>query len=315
MFAVAAPPSEGRRPAPPFGTALLMAAFLYLAPPLFLVGPLLLLLLFSRPRVVREWFWIGVAGVASAAVVGVTVRNPTADGNVIAAAGGFLSVSFLVATFAIPGGSPVTRGLISVAASTTAVLVWGSQLGFAMTELDDQVAAGLRATVPQMLADAPATQVNAVLSAIPVFVRLVPGLVALQALVGLGLAWRWYQRIVRQPLPPPPSGFTDFRFNDHLVWGAILNLALAFVPIGEAIGRIVDCALVVWVGLYATRGLAVAAATTARWSLPGRLVLVALSFLALPVAFGSLVAIGLGDIWIDFRRRASPSSLGGTDAN
>jgi hypothetical protein len=184
-----------------------------------------------------------------------------------------------------------------------------------MTELDSQIEAGLRTTVPLMLGDAPASQVNAALSAIPLFVRLVPGFVAFQALVGLGLAWRWYQRIARSPLPPPASRFLEFRFNDHLVWGAILNLALAFVPLGAGVDRMVDCALVVWIGLYATRGLAVTATTTARWSVPGRLVIVALSFLALPLAFGTLVMLGLGDMWLDFRRRVPPSSLGGTDAN
>jgi hypothetical protein len=183
-----------------------------------------------------------------------------------------------------------------------------------MTELDAQIEAGLRTSVPLMLGDAPAGQVSAALSAIPLFVRLVPGLVALQALVGLGLAWRWYHRIAATPLPPPAARFREFRFNDHFVWGAILNLGLVFAPLGAGIDRIVDCTLVVWVGLYAARGLAVTAAATASWSVPGRLLIVAISLLALPIAFGSLVTVGLGDIWLDFRRRVAPSS-GGSNAD
>lgn len=315
MFALATAPEGGRRAGPALGTAFLMAAFLYLAPPLFLLGPLLLLLLFSRPRAVREWFWIVVAGGAAALAIGVAVRAPTADSGLIAAAGVFVSVAFVVTTIVFRRGSPVTRALISVVAATGALLIWGTRLGLEMATLDAQVETGLRTTVPLVLGDAPASQVNAALSAIPLFVRLVPGVVAFQALVGLGLAWRWYQRIAGAPFPPSPSRFADFRFNDHLVWGAILNLALVFVPLGAGLDRVVDCALILWIGLYATRGLAVTAAATASWSVPGRLVIVVLAFLALPVAFGTLVTLGLGDIWLDFRRRVAPSLPGGTDAN
>jgi hypothetical protein len=203
---------------------------------------------------------------------------------------------------------------VSVVTATAALAIWGSRLGLEMSSLDAQVEAGLRTTVPLMLGDAPASQVNAALAAIPLFVHLVPGVVAFQALVGMGLAWRWYQRIAVAPLAPEPTRFTEFRFNDHLVWGAILNLALVFVPLGSVIDRVADCALVVWVGLYATRGLAVASAAMAAWSVPGRLVIAVLAFLALPVAFGTLVTIGLGDIWLDFRRRASSRS-GGSNAD
>jgi hypothetical protein len=292
-----------------------MAAFLYLAPPLFLLGPLLLLLLFSRPRAFREWFWIVIAGGASAAALGVTVRSPTAAGSVIAAAALFVSVAFLVCTVALRGRSPVTRGLLSVLIAAIAVVGWGARLGLAMAELDGQMEASLRTAVPLMLGNAPASQVNAALATIPLFVRLVPGFVALQALVGMGLAWRWYHRIARDPFPPPVGRFREFRFNDHLVWGAIFNLTLVFVPLGAGLDRLIDCALVVWVGLYATRGLAVVTAGTASWSVPGRLIVVALSLLASPVAFGTLVTVGLADIWLDFRRRRPPSPSGGTDAN
>jgi len=60
--------------------------------------------------------------------------------------------------------------------------------------------------------------------------------------------------------------------------------------------------------------LAVTAAATAGWSVPGRLLIIAISLLALPIAFGSLVTVGLGDIWLDFRRRVPPPS-GGRNAD
>ncbi len=144
--------------------------------------------------------------------------------------------------------------------------------------------------------------------------RLFPGMVALQALLGLGLAWRWYHRIATSPLPPPPAPFRVFRFDDHLIWGAIFTLALALVPLGEPAGRIAENLLVVWVGLYGVRGLAVAQHASRNWPLPGKLLMFAFAFLALPVALGTLVTLGLADTWLDFRNRPVPDG-GNTDGS
>ncbi|MBM4187250.1 MAG: DUF2232 domain-containing protein [Gemmatimonadetes bacterium] len=301
MVDLAAPQSEGRRPA--LGTAFALAAFLSVAPPLLLLTPLSLLLLFSRPRTGREWFWI----VASAAGV---VRFSSADGNLVAAFGAFAGAGFLAATHLLRNQSAVIRGLVAIVVAAALVGAWTWQGPIDFGEVDRQLEASLRETLPATLRYAPAAQITAAVAAIPLFVHLVPGLVALQALVGLGLAWRWYHRVAEAPLGPPAAPLAAFRFPDPLVWGAILSLALSLVPLGPVWSRVVHNALVVWGGLYAVRGLAVIAAATQTWSLPAKILLGGLSFLALPVATGSIVTLGLADVWVDFRRRAASQSEG-----
>ena len=78
------------------------------------------------------------------------------------------------------------------------------------------------------------------------------------------------------------------------------------VPLGEPTARIAHNLLVVWVGLYAVRGLAVAQNASRSWPFPGKLLMFAFAFLALPIAFGTLVTLGLADTWLDFRNRPVP---------
>jgi len=54
-----AAPDPGRRVS--FGAAAVLAGFLLLAPPLYLLGPFALLSLFALPRSPRELFWLVVA--------------------------------------------------------------------------------------------------------------------------------------------------------------------------------------------------------------------------------------------------------------
>lgn len=313
----AAPPAVGRRLAgPPVATAIFIAAYLIAAPPLFLLGPLALLLLFSRPKTPREWFWIAVTAAGAGYVIADVVSHPTTDNLIITALALFLTAAFLICCHAFPTWSPVARALGSLAIAATALIAWGTKAGLSMTEIDSQVETALRAMVPQVLGPGtPAAQVNAAVAAIPIMIQLAPGLIAFQALVGLGLAWRWHHRIATNPLPPPSGPFTLFRFGDQLIWGAIFTLGLVLLPLGPAANRLAQVALVVWTGLYATRGLAVTAAATARWSILGRLLVTGLAFLAMPVAIGTLITLGLADVWIDFRRRAAGPPFGEEDSH
>ena len=138
---------------------------------------------------------------------------------------------------------------------------------------------------------------------------------ALQAFAGLSLAWAWYHRVAATPLPPPTRPFRDFRFNDHLVWGAIVMLALAVIPVGATFSRAAQNGLVVWAGLYAARGLAIGATIAAPWPLAGKLLLVAFAALTFPVAIITLITVGVADTWLDFRRRIRTVDSGGFNAN
>jgi hypothetical protein len=152
----------------------------------------------------------------------------------------------------------------------------------------------------------------------PVFVSLL----ALQSLAALALAWALYHRLGRARLGPPLASLGEFRFNDQLVWGLIVGLAILLLPSiapGRGGGfrtlRTLGLNLMVFfLSLYALRGFGVLS-----WMLSSRtlsiVVAVALVLVLVPVTAGialpgllSLVTaaglLGLGDTWFDWRRRA-----------
>lgn len=152
----------------------------------------------------------------------------------------------------------------------------------------------------------------------PVFVSLL----ALQSMAALALAWALYHRLGRARLGPPLASLGEFRFNDQLVWGLIVGLAILLLPSiapGRGSGfrtlRTLGLNLMVFfLSLYALRGFGVLS-----WMLSSRtlsiVVAVALVLVLVPVTAGialpgllSLVTaaglLGLGDTWFDWRRRA-----------
>jgi hypothetical protein len=145
----------------------------------------------------------------------------------------------------------------------------------------------------------------------PVGAQLFPAFLALEALCALGLAWSLFHRVSRIRLGPPLARVRDFRFDDQLVWGVVVGLVFVLLPrLAEA--KVVGMNLLVFFGaLYALRGLGVMS-----WFLvsPGRIggpllmVLIAM----VPVLWSIPLGLGLGDTWIDWRRRARPSNPGST---
>jgi len=131
---------------------------------------------------------------------------------------------------------------------------------------------------------------------------LLPALLALESLAALALAWGIYQRLSAVKIGPPLGPLTEFRFNDQLVWGVAVGTTLCLLP-AFADGRNAGLNLLVFFGaLYLVRGLGVLA-----WIARGRYaVIVILSLIPqVCIMLGVLaLALGLGDTWLDLRRRA-----------
>src|SRR6185503_36252 len=53
-----------------------------------------------------------------------------------------------------------------------------------------------------------------------------PGMLALQSLAGLALAWQWHLHLTAEPLGAPLAPFREFRFGDGWVWGVVAWLGL-----------------------------------------------------------------------------------------
>jgi hypothetical protein len=157
-------------------------------------------------------------------------------------------------------------------------------------------------------ADQLALQVERQFTALPpVALRLAPALLALESLAVLALGWALYHRFGRARLGPPLAALRDLRFHDAFVWGLIGGLLVLVVPMPATVSALGLNCLVFFSALFALRGLGVLV-----WFLaPGRWMVIVWSLVL--VMFWSVIAavalvIGVGDIWLDWRRRPRPQS-------
>jgi Predicted membrane protein (DUF2232) len=146
---------------------------------------------------------------------------------------------------------------------------------------------------------------------------IVPALVALESLAALALGWALYHRLSGARIGPALSRLREFRFSDQLIWGFAVGATLLMLPPFQE-GRTAGLNLLIFFGaLYFLRGMGVLAWMSRRrvltvLGLTSAVLLFAL-YAAGPVSvaaelFVLLVAttvIGLGDTWLDWRRRAS----------
>ena len=141
----------------------------------------------------------------------------------------------------------------------------------------------------------------------PIAATLAPAMLALASLAALALAWGLYHRMSRVRIGLPLAPLRQFRFNDQLIWGVIVGVTLLVLPT-LAGWHGAGANLTLFFGtLYALRGLGVLSFFLA----PGWLMTLILTLLAPMMwpfyAVGAL-GLGLGDTWLDWRRRARPTT-------
>ncbi len=141
---------------------------------------------------------------------------------------------------------------------------------------------------------------------ISVLGRFLPGIVLLQSLAAMALAWALYQRLAREPQGEPLPPLAAFRFNDHLIWGVALSLLAIVLPwLGWA--RAAGGNLLLFFGgLYLVRGVAVLAAIAIAAGFTGLgasvLAVVGAALLWWLLAPAALL-LGLTDTLVDWRLR------------
>lgn len=127
---------------------------------------------------------------------------------------------------------------------------------------------------------------------------LLPALLALESLAALALGWGLYRRLSRVQIGPALSPLTEFRFNDQLVWGLAVGATLCLPAFEE--GKNAGYNLLLFFGaLYLIRGTGVLA-----WMARGRYALVVVLSFIPQVFIIVTLALGLGDTWLDLRKRA-----------
>jgi hypothetical protein len=127
---------------------------------------------------------------------------------------------------------------------------------------------------------------------------LLPALLALESLAALALGWGLYQRMAPGHIGPPLGPLSEFRFNDQLVWGLAVGATLSLLPAFQE-GRNAGYNLLIFFGaLYLIRGTGVLA-----WMSRGRYVYIVILGIVPQVFLIVTLALGLGDTWLDIRRR------------
>jgi hypothetical protein len=292
-----------------------LAGYLLMAPPVLLFGPLAGLLLLSRPGTTREWVWL--AGAALWSIIWLQQSGGLA-GQFARAGAVFLAGTFLALTVWRPSAL-FSRSLTATAIAAGALALWMWHLELSWGEVQRSLEQNLWTyNRDLMLRLGEAARGGAagegMMIEMSAMVRTVgsfyPAFMALASLGGLRLAWSWYHRIARHPLGSAPTRFTAFRFNDQLVWGWVVGLALSLLPLtadGKLIGGNL---LLVWAVLYAVRGLAIFSAGSGRLPVPIVVTISVVAMFLLPFVMAGLTLLGLADTWLDFRRRlvATPTT-------
>jgi len=127
---------------------------------------------------------------------------------------------------------------------------------------------------------------------------LLPALLALESLAALALGWGIYQRLAPDRIGPPLGRLTEFRFNDQLVWGLAVGATVSLLPAFEEARNAGYNLLLFFGALYLIRGTGVLA-----WMSRGRYLYIVILGLIPQVFLIVTIALGLGDTWLDIRRR------------
>ena len=280
-----------------------------------IVLPLGVLLLGFAPRHRLSWVVLGAVAWALAFVPGGSALDMVSRGWAL-----LLGGAFLLLTIARPRWGVFSRALGAVAFGLVASGLWlalggrWERVDWAMTERFRSVASLTSREFFGRVPDAPwAADFSAVSGRMAEMQgMLFPALLALQSLAALTLAWWLFSRSRRgavQPVGLRP--LRDFRFNDSLVWVLVTGLLLLVLPFGSE-GVRAGYNLLVFMGvLYALRGVAVFVFLARGAPTATSMVLGALAAVFFyPLVFTAALLVGLGDTWLDVRRRAVTASQG-----
>ncbi len=224
---------------------------------------------------------------------------------------------FLLAALAWPGARFFPRALLAIAgAAVTAGIVlmvgqgWAS-VDWALGDRFDAAALEAARLWGAGVGDAAGSGLvtSTMQRAVELQALVYPALLGLASLAGLAVAWWAYQRLADGGLQPL-GALREFRFSDELVWLLVAGILLVILPLGDGSLRAGSNVMTFMGALYGLRGLAVVLALVGS---PGPAVAIVggLIFLVLyPLVLTATVVVGLGDTWLDLRKRLRPAEQG-----
>jgi len=142
-----------------------------------------------------------------------------------------------------------------------------------------------------------------------------PGMLALQTLAGLALAWHLYRRVTGGAGVVATS-FKDFRMGDGWVWGIVAWLGVLILPVSNTLHVAGTNLGLVASALYVLRGAAIVVTFAEAFGVSVvALVLMAgvAAALAVPLLFvlPGLCTLGITDTWYQYRRRLAAARSAG----
>ena len=301
------------------GLALL--AFVLWAHPSLVGLPFAALLLLlpsaQRPRWAQPL--AGLIGAMSASLLVLTAQEGARLAAVTSAYVVIVTAAFVGLILMKPGAPPILqqtlRALLIGMLATGALiqLFWGSEAWGALAwEATREAGVTMRSIVEV----APDTFM--IYEPMVRFVSLTwPGMLALQTLAGLALAWHLYRRVAFARAVVPATSFKDFRMGDGWVWGIVAWLGVLILPVSSALHVAgTNLGLIASV-LYMLRGAAIVVTFAEAFGVSVvALVIIAglAAALAVPLLFvlPGLCTLGITDTWYQYRRRLAAARSAGT---
>ena len=147
-----------------------------------------------------------------------------------------------------------------------------------------------------------------------------PGVLALQTLAGLALAWHLHLRITTSALGSPLGRFRDFNIGDAWVWGIVAWLGVLILPVSSALHIAGTNVGIVAGALYVLRGAAIVLAFADAFGISATALAIAAATaaaLAVPLLFvlPGLCTLGITDTWYHYRRRLAAARQRGSPPN
>ncbi len=275
--------------------------------------------------------WLGVIAIALGVVTASSSVGRGYDTSYTTLVHGWallLAAAFGVASLLTPGQGFFTRAIsavgIAVAAAFSLAIVTPTGIATVRSTAASEYERRTEATIAEFDAAASTPEWRAVAARNPDLdtmvatneaalrkipdgsVVVLPALLALESLIALALAWVCYQRMAEPEIGPEMGKLRDFRFNDQLIWGLAVGATIFFLPV-FADGRGAGLNLLLFFGaLYLMRGVGVLS-----WMTRGKWVatlLIVVTIVAPEIAAALALGVGVGDTWMDWRKRAQSAS-------
>lgn len=295
--------------------SLALVAFVLWAHPSLVGLPFAALLVLAPAGGERPGWSQLLAGLTGALSVALLVLTGGAGSQLAAATSAYIViVTAAFASLALLAPAPILRQALrslAIGGLATALLVhvvWGPDAWGALAwEARREASISIRVIVDE------APDAFAIYEPMVRFVSLTwPGMLALQTLAGLALAWQLHRRLAPGAWGPgaaaPVARFKDFRMSDGWVWGIVAWLGVLILPVSHVLQVAGANVGLVAGALYVLRGAAIVVTFAEAFGISAVALVIAAgaaAALAVPLLFvlPGLWTLGITDTWYQYRRR------------